>query len=431
MKFVDTAADTLLEYFAVQQRNPDLSLLQPRELEIRIHRQCRLVSLLFEYLGLFEGAEISETTAEVALPLRRFVTEVLPNSEVLLRGTPHLNYSITEVAEDMRHLFPEASSPMSESDKLPAAFYIIGVPPVEANEVLLNAILTHEIGHGIYERQNLADDILANVEVPHDLIKEWAEKIASQQESDEEEKPKTLRFPFQEVELRELLTKEVTGTITSWVTELSCDAIAIRILGPAYFFAFVKFFSTVALLDGASGSHPPPRLRLRLMLRYLQNEFKLEDMQPIRDFVSGWETAIMEKVDAGTSLAPQLASQAISDKVLSSILDAANSAVPTKLHYKNEDFVNDVRSVCPLLVENIPAVGADGMASNLAFASVLNAGWYVQIAEFDIFRKNLPEKIGSDAVSSRRQLDMLLLKSLELIELRQGWADAKLSIGGP
>ncbi|MGD0696261.1 MAG: hypothetical protein ABSB82_15525 [Terriglobia bacterium] len=431
-KFIGAATESLLRFFDEESGNPDLELLEPRALELRIHRRCSLVPFLFEYLGLLERAEINETNAEVALALRRFVRQVLPNSEVLLRAATHLNYSITEVAKDIKELFSQTPFP-DLANVLPEAFYVITVPPVEANEVLLNAMLTHEAGHGIYEQGNLADKILSSVEIPHELIKDWAAKITSQQEAEKDEKTKTLKIPFQEFELRELMTKDVTGTVTSWVAELSCDALAMRILGPAYFFAFVRFFSTVAMLDGASSSHPPPRLRLRLMFRYLQKAFNFAKLQPINDFMSEWGSIVETEISPGGILVSQLALNAISEKVISAIFEAADAAIPAELHYTDKDFVEDVEEVSPVLVENVPAVElirqSPGSLPHPSFASILNSGWYILLARFNDFQRNLPENIGNDELASRRQLHMLLLKSLELVEIKLGWDEHSLKVG--
>jgi hypothetical protein len=49
------------------------------------------------------------------------------------------------------------------------ALFVISVPGVEANDVLMHAILAHEAGHGIYIQKKLADKILPKVRIPKKL----------------------------------------------------------------------------------------------------------------------------------------------------------------------------------------------------------------------------------------------------------------------
>lgn len=425
-EFVERASRQLLEFLDVEATNPELELLEPREREIRIHRTCKLVPFLYQVLGILGGAEINLTPAELVLPLRRSLRNILPHAEILLRSGPDLNYSILEIADDIRQFFSETPlAPVTEN--LPSPLYVMSIPLVEANEVLLHAILAHEAGHGIYDDKRLADQILPRIEVPKEQIAQLARTIASEQREATEQKNKTMTFPLQEIALRDLLTQVVTGTISSWVTELTCDVLGVMIFGPAYFFAFIHLFSTLAMLDEASQSHPPPRLRVGLMCSCLRHRFSLKEVDPrIDDLIGKWEVVGREDVKQGRGEF-SLALNSVSPRILILIEEVVAAAVPETLAYSSSQLVDDVNKILPLLKENVPAAEVVRHShSGLEppeMPHLLNAGWVLLLARFQEFRENLPAQIGTDALASQKQLNKLLLKSFELAEIKRRWTE--------
>jgi len=379
------------------------------------------------------GAEINITPAELVPPLRRSLRNILPHAEILLRSGPDLNYSIDEIADDIRQFFSE--TPLATvTENLPRALYVMSIPSVEANEVLLHAILAHEAGHGIYDERRLADEILPKVEVPAEQIKELARAIASEQHGTGEQKNKTISFPLQEIAVRDLLTQVVTGTISSWVTELTCDVLGVMIFGPAYFFAFTHLFSTLAMLDEASQSHPPPRLRIRLMCSCLRPRFGLKEVDSrIDDLIGKWEVIGGEDVNQG-QVAFKLALNSISPQILALVEHVGAAAIPDSLAYSSSQFVDDVNEILPLLKENVPAAEVPRNScpdpEPPEMAHLLNVGWVLLLARFQEFRENLPTQIGADALASQKQLNKLLLKSFELAEIKRRWTEVANQLKG-
>ncbi|MGD0226796.1 MAG: hypothetical protein ABSF71_31085 [Terriglobia bacterium] len=445
-KFVSQANEAILGYLEAESGNPDLSLLAPRELELRVHRACRFVPFLYAQLGIFIGAEINNVPAEAVMPLRRFLRDILPGSEILLRSSAELNYSIVEIADDIRRLFGE--TPFADSTKLlPKAFFVISVPPLEANDILLHAILAHEAGHGIDKQKMVSDKIVPKV--PEKLVNAWASRLAAETEKEKGEKGKTIGLPLQEPTLRSLITESVNKTIRGWISELCSDALALITFGPAYFFGFVNFFSTISTLDGSSGSHPPPRLRIRLMCQCMREKLGYQDDGVVEGFLKPWEDIGKEAVSPATTLEARLALEVFTPGVLSAISDSSASAVPETMRYTYMRFVQQVNDIVPLLVENIPAIDVlttmparvDGPEEKPkessevrsipyspncpAIAQILNAGWFLRLARFDKFRANLPKSVGEDVRASERQLHNLILKSLELIEVKRRWDEIK------
>jgi hypothetical protein len=112
------------------------------------------------------------------------------------------------------------------------------LPKIEVENPLRWATLVHEMGHAIYAP---SDSFLTEAEV-HAMTKGRPEGIK---------------------------------IVNSWFEEIYCDFISLHLLGPAYLAAFIDFLlsiSTEGILERASDSHPPPRLRIQLMCWDLQQK---------------------------------------------------------------------------------------------------------------------------------------------------------------
>jgi hypothetical protein len=65
--FVEDASKRLLEFLDEEATNPDLALLEPPERETRVNGACKLVPVLYQILGILNGAEIDLTPAELVV----------------------------------------------------------------------------------------------------------------------------------------------------------------------------------------------------------------------------------------------------------------------------------------------------------------------------------------------------------------------------
>jgi hypothetical protein len=58
-------------------------------------------------------------------------------------------------------------------------------------------------------------------------------------------------------------------------------------------------------------------------------------------------------------------------------------------------------------------------------ASIINAGWHVYLCDFEAFRKNLHSNDSDTRFSAAAKLHELVLKALEISEIRTMWEEAK------
>lgn len=149
-------------------------------------------------------------------------------TQLLLKPDRHYNYYTLM----MRDYVPMGTVAAKLADALPG-LAIVGFPSAEADATLLHTLLFHEIGHVIYRRK-MANDVRT-------LIEETQSGDGAEQ----------------------------IDTIFSWTEEVCCDVIALRLVGPSFWFAW-QWYSVAALERASdSDSHPDFGSRSELMQAYV------------------------------------------------------------------------------------------------------------------------------------------------------------------
>lgn len=124
---------------------------------------------------------------------------------------------------------------------------IIGLPKIEKDNPLMWAILVHEIGH-VLIKKNLKD--------------------------------------FNNIVIGRLKENNIKtdhlSILIRWIEEITCDTLAIRIMGPSYLYSYLFNNLSNDNLNGFSESHPSPSHRISIMISILEEKgFKLSCMKEL------------------------------------------------------------------------------------------------------------------------------------------------------
>lgn len=423
--FVKECTGTLADFLGEEKTLAASQLLRPEETEIRVQRATRVIPLLHAILGFVAGSQINQTPSHLVVALRRYVRDTIPASDIIVSSKPELNYSITEIASKLRSAFE--GLPMERScERLPMYLFVVTLPTVEREQVLLHGIISHELGHPLAEAHHVVDTVLSQIPPKGDLIKRHAQQILAQSAGDPD--IRDLPPPFVELLVRSKVTTEVNERVTRWLGELCSDAIGTRLFGPAYFFAFAHFFLSFAHLDRASRTHPPARLRLKLMAHLLSTKYRFDNPEEkgMDKFFRDWSAEASRKV-ACRHPYDQIAVQHIEDDtILDLICKETELAVRNLKCYSQDEHRRDIAGLSPLLVNLIPPGerGPFGAEKAVSIVSILNVGWFVYVCEFPSFTRNLHEAEREKKLAGDR-LQRILLKALEISETRTKWGEAK------
>lgn len=418
LTFVRDAASRIDGLLEEQKTVTSAGLLTASQLETRLHRITKLLPLLHQLLGFVEGSDVHRSPGQLVPTLRRYTQSILPTSEIVVSSKPELNYSIQDIAGPLRELF--AGTSLEASCKLlPELLFMLNIPSAESGQILIHGVLAHELGHALYNRREIAKDLLPKISFDEDLVKNVAKAMFDNQQKQGN--------PTPELRLRKQVTQEITGRVNGWLKELSSDAIGIRLFGPALFLAEAHLLISFRPMDKGTATHPPSRLRVRLMIRMLKQLYTVDKWHSeLQAFSKAWDEVSADHIPWFNSY-DQVALETISDTVLDLISEASAAATSSLLCYSSDRFNRDVSELAPLFLNYIPPgeTGADGRGTPAAMASIINAGWHVYLCSFEAFRKSLHSNDSDTRFAAAAKLHELVLKALEISEIRTMWEEAK------
>jgi hypothetical protein len=419
LDFVRDAAQRIDGRLETERDVVEADLLDPPELETRLHRVTSLIPFLHILLGFVEGSDVHHSPGQLLPTLRRYTQSIFPASELVISSKPELNYSIHDIAGPLRKMFVGTSVEQSCS-LLPELLFMVNIPAVESGQILIHGVVSHELGHALYYRQEVAKKLLPNIKLDESLVKSLTSTMYANQLKQGQ--------PTPELRLRKQVTQEITARVNGWVKELSSDAIGIRLFGPALFFSAVHLLTSFGHLDESSDTHPAPRLRVKLMIRMLKQLYTVEKWRPeLQSYLADWDSVSAGPVK-GTNPYDQLALETINDAALDLISQESENATSAEWRYSTDRFVRDVDEFARLLLSHIPP-GESGpytKATSVGLASIINAGWHVYLCDFEAFRKTLHSNDAKTRYTTASKLHELVLKALEISGIRTAWEEAKI-----
>jgi len=163
-------------------------------------------------------------------------------TELIFESGEHFEYEVwADAFEEIRDGV-ETVAPSLEFgvDELPP-FALVTYPGRADSETLLHAVIAHEVVHvGLVRKREEGD-----AQVGEAFISRFRHYVKSEAAADDETRASRLE---------------------SWLNECLADSLALRIVGPAYFFALLEYLLPTHISDAAGSrvdeSHPPPAWRV-------------------------------------------------------------------------------------------------------------------------------------------------------------------------
>lgn len=186
-------------------------------------------------------------------------------AKIVVVGSPNLMYYKWNLA-DLRDLAKRLQSKVNGYPPLPKEIGLLMFPYCGAKEVLVNCDLFHEMGHYIYETTDLESKIRS------DIATHLAAFIEQEQLLNEIQSA---------LFVANRLYNYVGRLLLTWADEIFADILAIKVLGPAFHFAYLELQQVlpVAIVSdtdlGAenafSETHPADNFRFKLHAKWLRS----------------------------------------------------------------------------------------------------------------------------------------------------------------
>ncbi|MCA9131111.1 MAG: hypothetical protein KDB22_28700 [Planctomycetales bacterium] len=392
----------------------------------------------YRLLEELEGAGADEIPHPVVRPFQRWVTGLGVNDSIFFRSDHVANYELAT----FNGLLNSLNSLNSPSQSLVDAIAAINWPfrrvtvPSQAMGMLPHfAIVAHELGHAIQDRNNL------------DFNSHSAAIVDCAQRTEARLQAEGLDFDTN----RQLHWRDA---LHSWIHEIWSDAVGGYLAGPSMLFALGALFEITGGGVGLSATHPPHILRLQLLVDSLEAEIdgdthsavfeaitgtpitarmncphvaELPDQDTLysdlRNQLGAGENAILEAAIA-VELVPLI--QTIAGDIRAearAILEASNPEMIYQPAHLKDDLNHHLEAICAL-IPPIEHRGPDG-AEPSTLAGVLNVGWAALLCKLQEFPDTSRPAGYDETAAKMEKLQELLLKAVELSEARRQWEEVQ------
>jgi hypothetical protein len=387
---------------------------------------AHLATEAYQCLVLMRGAGADELSYSIVPPLSRWFSQLKVGNSTFFRAELVANYELSMIPDTpfLRVRNPAPSLTKSIGDiKWP--FLRVTVPGKAFAIVPHLAIVAHEIGHALFNKITWDISPFASAE-SGPLIQRINARLGTGA-------------------LDSRTTKFLNNVFQSWWEELSADAFAFYLTGPAFFFSLPEFSQFLASGYGLSETHPANDLRRSVLFSKLcengadsfATSFEKHTGQVLsEDFNSPLiirtpsandiyndvflanhskeRAAVLAELHGSI---PQLVS-IVYEHVFTYLKDNAADALysPQKYDLDMSDHLQAMLGAVPPIESRTPDQGN----APTDFASILNIGWaalLTKLADLQV-KVSGPDPFGSDRLE---RLQGLLSKAVELSEARRSW----------
>jgi hypothetical protein len=192
-------------------------------------------------LSWFEFHQFIKAAADAdTLSIPHSLVETLTKRLNLVRGFAKTRFAIFH-SDELNYFQVRVSAMKETADKLksiipnqppfPENLGLIGIPYSQSSSLYLNCLISHEMGHFVFQRSDIRDKLLPAIE---SALK------------------RTLGAQLSATGPADLTWSK--DRLAAWAEELFCDLFAIWLTGPCYSFSYVELFGLTTNIDPSARS---------------------------------------------------------------------------------------------------------------------------------------------------------------------------------
>ena len=365
----------------------------------RIYRLCshylqKIREIHKKYIRHLHRYNNASFPFELARLLKKYISEKLPDCEVLIEPYSGYKYgvellSIRNITEDL-----------FISSKYNNKFAILTYPEPHGRNALSHAFLFHSIGHLIDFQEEITENLLNEFS----FNKFSVDKALNIKKS------------------RSVFINKCVTVLKEWLSEIVSDLMAIKFIGPAFFFSFFYLSITSNSMEKIADNYLCPALRFSYLMDELEHlgYFKRKIFRPhleeIRSFLSNTKNHIQKKMEKTPEY--KIVINAIENGLKKRIIQNKVENAIKNLSLNNEEMLNYM--IDELILKGIPPTEI----KNESIASpemIINSGWLTFLSKKKELFKLTSAKNNEEKAISLSILNELLLKAIESSEILNSW----------
>lgn len=421
-----------------KNRTNDQEIIFVTETIDKLQRYGQLLGVLHSLLVYFELGSRDFIQEGTSVPIENLMKEFGDETSFIIVPIFDYNYMYWDILKPLKKSLKNAL-PSAEIDKIfsnmPDKYAVFGLPLSTKNNIVLNALLAHELGHFLDETKELSLRILKKVELNEKKVDGL---IKLMEKTRLGEKEVALTYFITSGTLRAQLIRVAATQIFNWITELVSDDIAFRLFGPIFLHSLSSFLLTIVKLDEASSDHPSPRLRINLLLEEFEtmeypktivdviDPLDKKDAESFVKFTTEIKNLLADVKPEKSSEPPEtvMFQELITDAVEKVVIEIRKEVyqLVAKLEYTPLKFKEDVFALSKSLGVVVPP-SEKNVGRPADCISILNAGAFYKLLHASDLNEIFMAENNLEKLEVRDKINALILKALELqsiqIRMRQ------------
>lgn len=231
---------------------------------------------MHSYLRFIEAARVGKAQSGIVLSME------LLSKKLKLLDKPHLlsivrpqwkyNYKCLDIMSALEPLLFDDD--LLDASGTPKIFGIMSFAGLEYTDALAQVMLAHEIGHLIDQAYDISETypsgerIVGLCKIPQERLDE----IVNLRLPPEFEQFPTLWNETIKKFIDTTERNDIQAWIVRWIREFTADIIALRIVGPVYFFSLTRFATPLISFDDIVSNYPPMKTRLEKIITEMENK---------------------------------------------------------------------------------------------------------------------------------------------------------------
>ena len=401
---------------------------------IRVQRYGQLFSELHSLLQIFEMGGRQYVPQFIAALIGSVLNSFNKRAKYIFLPDYEYNYAYKEIINPLKTALRDAISDTEKTFGFADKLAIFWFPLAHKDNMLLNSLLAHELGHFINEEKKIMESLIDGIDIPTREIDKIAEEWLKVKFRAEKKEIKIDDYVGLET-AKAQIKKSVVSRLSVQLKELISDAIGFCLFGPTFLLAQNNFLTTLSALEYKPEGYPSVRMRVELLLDLLVDmgylealEEKREKGTPVhqkeaREFLEIIETlrnVIKQPVKADQDTEDVLTYRIMEDVLIHGIINGLKEDLWALVHstvkeqeYTAERFKNDVFKMIDTIGCFVPPVEIDvGQPANPI--SILNAGMLYELTRMEDMHRAMKDESLEDRLNTRHKLHRLIMKAGEL-----------------
>lgn len=384
-----------------------------------IRRIGHILQIVHMNLDEIEHIETTNIPIDLIPVLNNILDSNNAKYNVIFRPGTEFNYSYWNYSQFMT----EACSGLGIlTDQL---LSVISYPLSESDNVLLNCILFHEIGHQINEeleiRKNIEQYIKISGKDMDAYVEEWVSRFSDIRQVIGESVITLETFFSQNDIIKSILVEELYDILHSWLDELISDLIAFNYMGIPFLLASTEFCYVQGVPTKSSDSHPPLFLRLKCIFKLYNKQrygYKMSKYRNITRFIFKYKE--IGKISYKTlSNIKEIHKYIILEKTIEKCLPHIFDELEKSLSLPNKMWtISHIDNAIKLLMDLIPPaeyINYDTKSKrNHTPYTILTAAWIVK----ENNKNKLKDIFNNDLQKARITINKITSKALDISEFQ-------------